>query len=558
MFGYRWKKVARISTILMLFVIAIMLRRVHDFGIDTLTISDSFTRHVIYYAICIGWGYSLYTRIIQKNERRILMLMAFMLLFWMVLRTARYQIINDESTSFNRYLWYMYYIPIITIPHLFLLLTISMDRGENYRFPMKLYITSLFSFFLIILVLTNNYHQQVFEFTTEIWNDDDIRYGIGYRTIYGWIILQGVTGLYLLYKQSKISVHRRVIWIPFIPIIIMIFYTVLYAKRVPVLMYLLGDMTSFFCVMYMIVIEACIYIRFIPSNTNYQSLFKISAAPLSILDNNFESYLSSALFEKMDKEILKVAVDAPQICDKERLSCYSIRGGYVYWRENLKDLLDLFDRLEETKEELLDNNEVLQNEYIVESRKKRIETLNQLYDLIQEQTKDQIDFLSEKIAAFEAAKDPVLKRQLMEQMLIVGAYLKRRNNLILALRDKEWVSSHELYLSIKETFDCLQIMGVDCHIKMNYRKPFKSSDLLILYDFFQGIVEESFSSLETMLINVREISGNACLTMILEGDIEFPVGESEFSHGTRKVIVKKEEDGAWLLRHCLLDRGELS
>ena len=61
-----------------------------------------------------------------------------------------------------------------------------------------------------------------------------------------------------------------------------------------------------------------------------------------------------------------------------------------------------------------------------------------------------------------------------------------------------------------------------------------------------------------MLINVREISGNACLTMILEGDIEFPVGESEFSHGTRKVIVKKEEDGAWLLRHCLLDRGELS
>lgn len=554
MTGYRWKKIARICSILLLFATAILLLRIYDFGIDTLTISATFTRHVIYYAICIGWGYSIYSRIIQKNERRILMVMAFMLLFWMVLRTTRYQIIIRED-GFARFLWYMYYIPILTIPHLFLLLTISMDRGDNYRFPFQLYLTSLFSFFLIVLVLTNDYHQQVFRFTTELWNDNDIRYGIGYWTIYGWVILQAVTGLVFLYKQSKISVHRRVVWIPFIPIFIMILYTVFYVKRVPILKYLLGDMTSFFCVMYIIAIESCIYIRFIPSNTNYQSLFNISAAPLSILDNNFQPYLSSALFVKMDKEIFVMSVNTPQVCEHERLSCYSIRGGYVYWREDIKDLLDLFDKLEETKEELQDNNEVLQNEYIVESRKKRIETLNQLYDLIQEQTKDQIDFLSKIIAAFEETKDPVEKREFMEQMLIVGAYLKRRNNLILALRGKEWVSSNELYLSIKETFDCLQIIGVDCHIKMSYQKSFKSGDLLTLFDFFEGIVEESLGSLETMLINIREMEDNICLTMILEGKVEFPIGESAFSHGTRKVIVKRDEDGAWLIRLCLLDRG---
>lgn len=554
MTGYRWKKIARICSILLLFATAILLLRIYDFGIDTLTISATFTRHVIYYAICIGWGYSIYSRIIQKNERRILMVMAFMLLFWMVLRTTRYQIIIRED-GFARFLWYMYYIPILTIPHLFLLLTISMDRGDNYRFPFQLYLTSLFSFFLIVLVLTNDYHQQVFRFTTELWNDNDIRYGIGYWTIYGWVILQAVTGLVFLYKQSKISVHRRVVWIPFIPIFIMILYTVFYVKRVPILKYLLGDMTSFFCVMYIIAIESCIYIRFIPSNTNYQSLFNISAAPLSILDNNFQPYLSSALFVKMDKEIFVMSVNTPQVCEHERLSCYSIRGGYVYWREDIKDLLDLFDKLEETKEELQDNNEVLQNEYIVESRKKRIETLNQLYDLIQEQTKDQIDFLSKIIAAFEETKDPVEKREFMEQMLIVGAYLKRRNNLILALRGKEWVSSNELYLSIKETFDCLQIIGVDCHIKMSYQKSFKSGDLLTLFDFFEGIVEESLGSLETMLINIREMEDNICLTMILEGNVEFPIGESAFSHGTRKVIVKRDEDGAWLIRLCLLDRG---
>ena len=56
-------------------------------------------------------------------------------------------------------------------------------------------------------------------------------------------------------------------------------------------------------------------------------------------------------------------------------------------------------------------------------------------------------------------------------MVVIGAYLKRRNNLIFISERSSMISEKELYLAFLELTDNLELYGVTCGLNIRLNKP---------------------------------------------------------------------------------------
>lgn len=97
--------------------------------------NPSYVRAALYLLLFVLWGYSLDQRIIQKPVLYCLRLMAALILIWMILRTFKYEIVTDLTVA--RYLWYLYYLPMLFIPLLGVYVAMYMGKPESYRLPRR-------------------------------------------------------------------------------------------------------------------------------------------------------------------------------------------------------------------------------------------------------------------------------------------------------------------------------------------------------------------------------------------------------------------------------------
>ncbi len=428
----------------------------------------------------------------------------------------------------------------------FFCLPYSLGEIEEYKTPKWAKGALMVSVFFIIIVLTNDIHGWVFVLNSEYsQGSDDFLYNWIYYIIYGWIIFITIGGLRNLFRKQKRKSIIKLRMLPFIPIILMILYSVFYARKSFLIKYFLGDMTTFYCVMFMVLVESCIFIKLIPTNTNYKDLFMMSAVPLLITDKSIEKYVSSDLFPDFREIDLERIAQESVIINDFRVSCLPLKGGYVYWKENLTDLFNIFNELEELKEELEDTNEMLRTEYLIELRKKQVETLNSLYDQMREETKDQISLLSKKIEEMERVTDRRERKYLVEEILLLGAYLKRRNSLILISQGNDWISSRELFLSINEITECLEIVGVECSVKVEIEEVIQKDHFILFYDFIEKIIEDSIRSLDVFMIRIFIKENLLSLMVCIECEEIFPEGESILLNNRGSIKVTKDEDDTW-------------
>ena len=75
-------------------------------------------------------------RIIQKEARRCLIMIAAMIVFWMLIRMCKFEIPYEMPTAL-RYAWYLYYIPMVLLPTVSLYLAFYIRQPENYKITGK-------------------------------------------------------------------------------------------------------------------------------------------------------------------------------------------------------------------------------------------------------------------------------------------------------------------------------------------------------------------------------------------------------------------------------------
>ena len=505
-------------------------------------------RAAIYIGLFVAWGISVRSRIIQPQVRRYLTAVSALMIFWMTVRSIRYSL--EEALWVMRHLWYLYYLPMLFIPLLAVFIALSLGKPESFRLPKWTVLLYIPTAALLLLVLTNDLHQLVFRFPEDavVWMNE-YRYGIVYFPVVGWMVLCALTALVIMLVKCRVPNSRKVLVLPFVPVVLSVIYGALYIFQLPWLRLIAGDVTVVFCLLIAATLESCIQCCLIQSNTHYRELFDASTVGAQITDPEYHVVLSSRAAQEVNIETLRQTQQAPVMLEGGiRLSGAPIKNGYVIWTEDVSPLIRVLNDLEEAKENLQDNKDILEEEHAVKEREAHIAEQERLYHIIQRDTAKQILMMDEMIEQAENAGSDEERRHILKKMLVIGAYLKRRSNLVFLSDKDSMLEATELELSIGESINNLETFGVTCGFISELTGLILSMNVIAMYDFFEEIAERSLDRMSSILVHAGIKAG--FLVFSLDTD-----SRSDFSDlASDAVTAVQDEDGEWKLT-LRLDMG---
>ena len=459
-------------------------------------------RSGIYVFLFSAWSYSLWNRIVQTQVRRYLLAISALMVLWILLRSIKFSI---ENTDAARWLWYFYYFPMLFIPMLSVFVSLSLGKGEDFRLPRWTKILYLPTLLLLLLVLTNDLHQQVFSFPSGVLSDQEYRYEGGYFFVMGWEALCAGFALLSMVKNCRIPRSRRIRWLPLVPLALSLAYAYAYAKEVYWVWVLAGDMTVSQCLIFASIFECCIQCGLIQSNLGYDELFEATSLPVQITDHAFHSkYVSVAMQRALPQsELRQMQQDTVHLGDDTLLKRHKLRRGWVFWKEDISALNQIRKELELTRDELRDTGDVLTAENAQRARWLKLIEENRLYDMMEAQTARQIAMLRELLTELQKTEDSGRARHLLGQVIIIGTYIKRRSNLIFVGEQRGAISVQELLLCLNESSENISVYGADCKAIVKGEVLLTVEQATQVYDLFEAVVETELESLRALLISIE-------------------------------------------------------
>ena len=508
-------------------------------------------RAAIYIGLFVAWGISVRSRIIQPQVRRYLTAVSALMVFWVTVRTIRFIIAEDPWVL--RHLWYLYYLPMLFIPLLAVFIALSLGKPESFRLPKWTVLLYIPTAALLLLVLTNDLHQLVFRFPEDavVWMNE-YRYGIVYFPVVGWMVLCALTALVIMLVKCRVPNSRKVLVLPFVPVVLSVIYGALYIFQLPWLRLIAGDVTVVFCLLIAATLESCIQCGLIQSNTHYNDLLLSCTLRVQLTDPEYQRLLSSRSAEPIPLQIMRQTETGPVRLDGGlRLSGAPVRGGHVLWTEDVSELLEVLEELQDVKDSLEDNNALLRAEYTLKAREAHIAEQDRLYNIIQRETAPRIKLLAELTDAFETMGDEAQRKQILGKMAVIGAYLKRRSNLIFLADKTPLFQEKELHLTFGESMDNLELCGITCGLLSELEGPVEARQLMKMYDLFEEIVERSIDTMTTITVWIGPADGALRITINTDSAADLsPLGSDSVS-------ALRDEDGEWQLCMVLRAGGEL-
>ena len=462
----------------------------------------SHLRSGIYVFLFSVWCYSLWIRIVQTQVRRYLLAISVLMVLWILLRSIKFSI---ENTDAERWLWYFYYFPMLFIPMLSVFVSRSLGKGEDFRLPRWTKLLYFPTLLLLLLVLTNDLHQQVFSFPSGVLSDREYRYEVGYFFVMGWEALCAGVALLSMVRNCRIPHGRSVCWLPLVPLALSLAYACAYVKEIHWVWVLAGDMTVSQCLIFASILECCIQCGLIPSNLGYDELFEATSLPVQITDQAFCSqYVSVAMQGTLPpNELRQMRQDTIHLGDDTLLKRHKLRRGWVFWKEDISALNQIQKELELTGDELRDTGDVLAAENAQHARWLKLTEENRLYDMMESQTARQIAMLRDLLAELRKTEDPDRARHLLGQVIIIGTYIKRRSNLIFVGVQRGAISVQELRLCLNESSENISVYGADCKTIVKGEGQLTVEQATQVYDLFEAVVETELESLRALLISIE-------------------------------------------------------
>lgn len=500
------------ATVLSLIAVAVLLRLFGKY--NTLTVAFGILRSAIYIGLFFAWGVSIQRRIIQKNVRCYLTIISVLMVLWLFLRTVKYFFVTD--TGVIRQLWYAYYIPMLLIPMFSVLTAVSLGKPENYKLPLWLKLFSIPTVMFILLVLTNDMHQLVFSFNRSMsqWNDMEYTYMPGFAALIGWMIICGVFALTVIVIKSRVPQTNKVLWLPFLPLILAAIYSAMYLLHIQFVT-LITDMTVFDCLMIASVYESCIFCGIIRSNLHYAEFLKIFSTPVMLADNNYETHYASMSYIPISKKIMKMAAKKPvELNNSVIINSMPVTGGYIFWQVDLTQELSLREKLKTTKEKLSEEKDLLEAEILLKGKQAITRTRNKLYDSVISEIPDKfvmIENITDSLNDDEKANCLRFRK-----LCIIGAYVKRRCNLLILNEEHNRISSAELFFCLNESVEYIRFYGIECTLFSRGDAEIYLDFVKLAYDVFEEMVENLLPSLSAMLISYY--AGNNALRLSIQAD----------------------------------------
>ena len=495
----------------------------------------SYIRAALYLLLFALWGFSLDRRIIQTQALHCMRLTAALMLVWLVLRTLKYEVVTDLTAA--RYIWYLYYLPMLFIPLLGVYVALSLGRSEEFRLTGKMGALAIIPAVLFLLVITNDLHQQAFTFSSGVPGEPD-NYSYSHGPVYfcclGWMVACMFFSLILLLKKSRIPGNPKKKITPFVIGCATVLYGILYLSGLPAVRWWFGDMNVMFCLLYAAIYESCIRCRMIQSNTGYVELFEATTLAACIADRNGNIVLRSR------------AAGEDMVCPKEglqvirpngiRISSAPIHGGYAVWRDNVRPMTELRAKLSENRSKIKNNKEKLHEAYLIQKKLNELTEKNRIYDELEEKYGKQITRIGQLLKQCENA-EPAEVQNLLKRILLLGTYIKRGANLYFLSLEYELLPQQELRLTVDEAVRVMTVCGTECSVVYHTTKPMLTAEVARLFDLLKTVAETTINGLHSMFISVSDSKMD--LSVECAADLSFLVSSN---------VTVKQEDGLWLIR----------
>lgn len=544
--SYQKKRTLSCIVVLLFVLLAYICRFIKTDSELIQTLADQ-CRACTYLGIYCAWVIYLNKHVVQKKVRQYLTAIGCLMVCWFFLRTVKYHILQDPLGG--HICWYLYYIPMILIPTFGLSATLLIDEAEKKTTKWITGILLFFSVVLIVCVLTNDLHQQVFRFEGPVpYSDKNYSYGILFMLIQFWIIACLVIMEILLVKKSRIPDRKR-FWLPVIPGLLLLGWNIANLLRLPFIKIFAGDMTAICCLLMAAIFQGCILCGLIQTNSRYFELFQATGGlDAEITDNSFRRYYFSGEFPELSKDLRDSIIAKSSVQERGiRINHLPVKGGHLFWSEDISVLLDQYQDIQEQQEELTARNQLLRKTYKKEAERRKLEEQNRLLNIIQSQTSRQYELLSHYMKKLEQTESREEYELILSKIVVVGTYLKRWKNLMLTRYSsrEDSLTMADLKQSLAESCENLKL----CNIKAAYflqdkEKQLHADDVLKCYDFFEWLVEQLFDVMNSVFFRVTQIEEK------LQISVHITSQEDIRPYLTEKpgLLIEQEEEQEWFIR----------
>lgn len=421
----------------------------------------------------------------------------------------KYYICTDVNVS--RYLWYLYYLPLIGIPLYMLFASLFVGKTEDYKLKWQVKLLYIPAALLFLMIMTNDLHKFAFSFPQHDFSPDNYQHGIGYFMVFGWFALCTFASFYVMYSGGKIKRKPRAFAPLIVALVLTVYYIITYMVENPVTKLLAGDLSSACSLLFAAVLECCIYCGLLPTNTRYDEMFEASVGnSAQIVDEIFHVRYASASAGNLSAEQIKKALDAPvALSEGKLLHTAPIGGGYMVWMEDISELTNLRKELTETKEELEERTAMLRHEYVLEKDRKVTAEQNRLYDLLTASTQKQIDRIAQLMKEYELVEgDEEKGNAILSKIAVLGGYVKRKKHLTLSVQNGFDIPEGELKNAIEESVRYLKAMGAHCVVFVDTQRDFLPGEIAsAAYDFFEDAVEAALCSITSCAVSMCVVEG---------------------------------------------------
>ncbi|MBQ7161063.1 MAG: hypothetical protein IJR90_05095 [Clostridia bacterium] len=429
--------------------------------------------------------------------------LSWMGLLLILLRGIKYSAFAEVGVL-ARHTWYFYYVPMLLIPLFLLYISLFVSPGKN---PVKYAvwrISLILTVAFIAIVLTNDLHQLVFRFKPGFadWDNDYSR---------GWLFFVLTVWQYALYFFSiiilvvkcRVGSSKKAAWIVLIPFTVGIaMYAATLTGSVPRIngspLFEFPEALIFTAAT---VLECCMQLGLIPTNTDYGKLFRNFSVSAQITDKNGVPVYSSQLAVPLTSDQFSMP-GGSRISEHTVLNKMEISGGYGFWQDDMTGIDRLNEELAEAREGLAQEAELIRLRNELKEKQTKIEQRTLVYDTIAMRTQSQSQLISQLAEEARGSSDPSLKDDRRRRITLLGAYIKRYANLMLLSREKSSIETGELALSVSEVLRYLNYCGIPGEIVSEAYGTVSSEEALYAFEAFEKYLETFYPYLRGLFVNL--------------------------------------------------------
>ena len=321
--------------------------------------------------------------------------------------------------------------------------------------------------------------------------------------------------------------------------------------RVPFILSIAGDMTAVCCLLMAAIFQSCILCGLIPVNSRYFELFQATGGlHAEITDNSFQRYYYSGEFPRLSREMRECIIAKSTVQEQgTQIRHIPVKGGHLFWAEDISVLLDQYLDIQEQQEELTARNHLLQKAYQKEAERRKTEEQNRLLNMIQSQTLRQYELLSTYMKSLEQAKTREEYDRILSKVVVVGTYLKRWKNLILSRysSQEDELTMEDLKQSLAESCESLKLCKVRAaYFVQDKEKQLHADDVLKCYEFFEWLTEQLFDVVTSVFFRVTQIEKKLQISVHVvcacQEDIHIYLTERP------ELLIQQEEEQEWFIR----------